>query len=268
MRAFLYSIIITPVILIITHVPYRQLQSANLPIISHKSRINNSIILSSPGGNLHRIALTWIRHTIYRPNKYFKENNLHRVSLYHIERIESKNKLFDRRQFNSCKSRIDRYFTYRFPFQSGEQHLISAGPFGKNVHQNKYAVDFAMPAGTPVLAARDGVVINIKKDGRYGGISPYFESETNYILIRHSDNTIARYLHLMTDGVLVKPDQTVHTGDLIGYSGGTGTVTGAHLHFEVSHTDCNGRVRTIPVAFLTQNYRTVYPARGMIAIGK
>ena len=73
-----------------------------------------------------------------------------------------------------------------------------------------------MPVGTIVTAARAGIVAEIRiksRDGQSG------EGESNWVKIRHADNTIAAYSHLTERGALVKPGDRVEAGQPIGLSG-------------------------------------------------
>lgn len=86
------------------------------------------------------------------------------------------------------------------------------------------AIDIAAPIGTPVIAAADGDVIISKTGGWNGGYG-------NYIVIKHANGTQTLYSHNSRNAVSV--GDSVKQGDVIGYIGVTGKVTGAHLHFEV-----------------------------------
>jgi murein DD-endopeptidase MepM/ murein hydrolase activator NlpD len=108
-----------------------------------------------------------------------------------------------------------------------------------------------MPEGTPVCAARAGVVVSLKQDSDTGGSSIDFDKFNNYITIRHADGTLGHYCHLQKDGCCVKLGQRVNAGDWIAKSGNTGFSSGPHLHFCVFRTK-NGREReSIPVRFRT-----------------
>ena len=87
----------------------------------------------------------------------------------------------------------------------------------RGVHRG---VDMAVPAGTPVLAAADGVV---RLAGRHGGYG-------NLVEVRHADGSETRYAHL--SAILVRAGEPVTQGQVIARAGATGRVTGAHLHFE------------------------------------
>jgi len=69
-----------------------------------------------------------------------------------------------------------------------------------------------------------------------GGAAQSFETQENFIEIRHPDDEYSQYCHLKKDGVVVKIGDTVKAGQLIGYSGATGwlaNVPEPHLHFMV-----------------------------------
>ena len=110
------------------------------------------------------------------------------------------------------------------------------GQFSHADAENRHAVDFAAPVGTPVLAARDGVVMQTEAgfgDAAPGEDEQALESRANFIRILHDDGTMALYAHLQRGGVLARPGQRVRRGDAIGRSGNTGRSTAPHLHFVV-----------------------------------
>ena len=104
----------------------------------------------------------------------------------------------------------------------------------------------------PVYAAEDGTVDQTQDwDGhtRTG-----MQSYGNMVRIRHADyksKTLqTRYAHLSS--YCVKYGQRVKEGEIIGYSGVTGNVFGAHLHFEV----ILGGKRTNPLVWLDNDFTT------------
>lgn len=125
---------------------------------------------------------------------------------------------------------------YRFPLQMAAPR-ITQGYGGQSSHddaENLHAVDFAAPIGTPVLAARAGVVMDVSRGADRGGPMPGSRtSEANAIRILHDDGSMALYAHLDEGGVLVQPGQRVRLGEVIGRSGNTGFSSGPHLHFVV-----------------------------------
>ncbi len=107
-----------------------------------------------------------------------------------------------------------------------EEYSISAG-FGmrrdpvsglRKLHEG---IDFAVPAGTPILATADGVVNVAERKGGYGMC----------VDITHGYNYTTRYAHLSE--ITVEQGQNVKRGDLIGRAGSTGRSSTPHLHYEV-----------------------------------
>jgi murein DD-endopeptidase MepM/ murein hydrolase activator NlpD len=84
-------------------------------------------------------------------------------------------------------------------------------------------VDWAAPAGTPILAAGDGTVERVGREGGYG----------NYVRIRHANGFATAYGHMLRFAAGVEPGVAVKQGQIIGYVGSTGLSTGPHCHFEV-----------------------------------
>ena len=119
--------------------------------------------------------------------------------------------------------------TYRLPFPAGSPVRLLQGYNGSYTHFGplRYSIDWAMPEGTPVLAARGGTVIWTRDEEDRTGAP----SRGNFILIEHADGTVGHYLHFKLGGVLVTVGQTVSAGDRIGLSGNTGKSTQPHLHF-------------------------------------
>jgi murein DD-endopeptidase MepM/ murein hydrolase activator NlpD len=153
---------------------------------------------------------------------------------------------------SSCAKHDDSYI-YQLPYAPGCNFKVTQGYNGSFSHKgsNQYAIDWQMPEGTPVCAARGGVVVKIKDDSSVGGASIKYDPYNNYVLIRHDDGTLGHYCHLRKGGVCVKPGEHVEVGQRIALSGNTGFSSGAHLHFSVFKTK-DGRERiSIPVRFRT-----------------
>jgi murein DD-endopeptidase MepM/ murein hydrolase activator NlpD len=149
---------------------------------------------------------------------------------------------------------------YQLPYLPGDRFIVTQGFNGTYSHKgsNKYAIDWKMPEGTLVCAARSGMVVKTKDDSNQGGPSVKFDRYNNYVLIRHDDGTLAHYCHLRKDSITVKPGQRVMTGEVIARSGNTGFSSGAHLHFCVFKTQ-DGRMReSIPVRFRTSTETAVF----------
>ena len=94
-------------------------------------------------------------------------------------------------------------------------------PYGGYAHFHT-GIDYAAAAGTPVVAAGDGVVIQVG-----AGNSGY----GNYVVIAHGGGINTLYGHLQQAAVAT--GQAVTRGRVIGLEGSTGNSTGPHLHFEM-----------------------------------
>jgi len=126
--------------------------------------------------------------------------------------------------------------TYLLPVETGSWHIDQGwhGSFSHNDAQSNYAIDISVDEGTPVLAARDGMVMQVESDFDKAGLNrEKFAERANVIRILHGDGSMAVYAHLKLDGALVRPGQYVVAGQRIGYSGNTGFSSGPHLHFAV-----------------------------------
>ncbi|HKQ40019.1 MAG TPA: M23 family metallopeptidase [Verrucomicrobiae bacterium] len=158
----------------------------------------------------------------------------------------------------------DNSYVYSLPYAQGATFKVTQGYNGSYSHTGpeQYAIDWKMSPGTPVHAARDGVVVKIKDDSDKGGPDRKFENAANYILIRHADGSIGNYAHLSKAGAKVLLGQKVKAGDLIGLSGNSGFSTGPHLHFAVFKTKNGSERESIPVRFRTLNAAAVTLAEG------
>lgn len=157
------------------------------------------------------------------------------------------------------KADHERGLSYQLPYSKGEEYVVGQGYLGNATHQGKYAIDWDMPEGTPVRAARSGIVMEIEEKFKEGRPDPALKSAANYVKIRHEDGTIGNYVHLKHNGVKVKPGDRVKEGTIIARSGNTGFSTGPHLHFEVYAATRELGRRTIPVEFQT-------PGRGSVQL--
>jgi murein DD-endopeptidase MepM/ murein hydrolase activator NlpD len=83
-------------------------------------------------------------------------------------------------------------------------------------------IDLAVPQGTPVKAAENGVVA-------YAGDE--LKGYGNLVLIRHANNWVTAYAH--NENLLVKRGDKVHRGQVIALAGATGAVSQPELHFEL-----------------------------------
>ena len=150
---------------------------------------------------------------------------------------------------------------YHLPFD-GIEHPVSIsqgrnGPwshFRRGAYDLSNAVDFALPIGSEILSAREGIVLMHYDQGDeyYEGVDPEVGNNlrfmTNQILILHDDGTRALYSHLEKGSVCVRPREPVASGQKIaetGLSGWIGDVP--HLHFQVANENFR---ESLPVEFV------------------
>lgn len=145
----------------------------------------------------------------------------------------------------------DNGYQYHLPFADDKDYRVVQGFDGGYSHQgrSRYALDFAMPIGSAVHAARSGVVIDLKEHNWRGGASRRYAEYANYVVILHSDGTTGEYYHLKRHGAAVSLGDEVQVGQLIGYSGNTGFSSLPHLHFAVYRAKGHGSYESIPISF-------------------
>ena len=83
-------------------------------------------------------------------------------------------------------------------------------------------IDYGAPTGTRVKATADGVVESVSRHNAYG----------NVIVLRHQSKYTTLYGHLSRFAKGLRKGKRVAQGEVIGYVGATGLVTGPHLHYE------------------------------------
>ncbi len=126
--------------------------------------------------------------------------------------------------------------------------MIAQGNCGPYTHAGsiRYAYDFSLAIGRPIVAVRDGVVEDLEERFRDGEDDA--NNAANFVRVLHDDGSVASCVHLRQDGVLVGLGATVSAGEVIAVAGMTGfTGSNPHLHFEVFA--CAEGCDTIPVTF-------------------
>jgi len=156
--------------------------------------------------------------------------------------------------------KMDSNYVYRLPFADDESYRVTQAFNSRYSHKGwqNYSIDFAMCEGSPVYAARGGVVVDFKKDSNLGGRNSKYAKYTNYLIIYHDDGTFSGYLHLQKNGVTVDVGDIVNEGDIIAYSGNTGWTGGPHLHFMVYKAK-NFAFQTIPITFYGKGFDNKEP---------
>ena len=142
--------------------------------------------------------------------------------------------------------------SYRVPYSAGASYAISQTYPDSATHRTRdsmYAIDFAMPVGTDVVAARSGVVFDVASTNFKGGSdADEYSDLANLVRIVHDDGTFAVYAHLNWNTIRVRPGDRVEAGQYIADSGNTGFSSGPHLHFAVQR-NMGMRVDSLPVRF-------------------
>ena len=117
-----------------------------------------------------------------------------------------------------------------WPLQAGEYRITSK--FGYRDNPTKPGeikfhdgLDLGADAGTPILAAADGVIEYVNATDRWGYGYGY------YVKLKHHDGSVTLYAHCSQ--IAVTAEQKVFKGQVIAFVGSTGNSTGEHLHFEV-----------------------------------
>ncbi len=158
--------------------------------------------------------------------------------------------------------RHDSGIRYLPPFPADKSFVVSQGFNGTRTHDSieaRFAVDIPMPIGTPIRAARDGVVMEVDEDFFGAGTDlSKFGSRANSIRVLHSDGTMSVYAHLAPERVFVEPGEVILVGEKIAESGNTGFSTGPHLHFAVQR-NIGMQLESIPFVFMTPAGRAVRP---------
>lgn len=118
---------------------------------------------------------------------------------------------------------------YKIPVLKKGKHKVTS-PFGMRTIWGKkkmhYGIDLVGEGSTLdyIIAFADGVVVASTSSASMG----------QYVRIDHGNGNYTRYLHLKKGSRTVKVGDKVSKGQVLGYMGATGNVTGAHLHFDIS----------------------------------
>lgn len=155
--------------------------------------------------------------------------------------------------------------TYAYPWAKKKKFRIDNAFNGYGAHQGDwaYAVDFKMPEGTDICAAREGTVIQTEVKFSQGGNDPSLGDKANFIYIQHSDGSIGRYLHIRQNGALVKVNAKVKAGQKIAKSGNVGWSTDPHLHFDIIVPKEGGGYKTVPFKFRSPQGKLIEPKLGL-----
>lgn len=141
---------------------------------------------------------------------------------------------------------------YRLPFALATSFAVSQSFPDVVTHRDPssaHAIDFVMPVGTPIYAARAGTVIEVASDFYDSGLDSAVDGpRANVVRVLHDDGTMALYAHLSWNSIRVVPGDRVARGEYLADSGNTGFSSGPHLHFVVQRNR-GGAIVSVPVEF-------------------
>ena len=158
----------------------------------------------------------------------------------------------------------DDAYQYRLPYGEQVTYPVIQGYGARLSHRGAehYTVDFGMPIGTPIYAARDGVVALAEDSHDVGCWREECGRLANFVVLLHSDGTTGEYFHLLRGSVQVRLGERVARGSLLAFSGNTGYTTAPHLHFGVYRTERDGRTQSLAVRFTTREGAIREPREG------
>ena len=155
-------------------------------------------------------------------------------------------------------------YLYQLPYAEGTSYRVLQGFGSRFSHRGieQYAIDFKMSVGTPVHAARGGIVARVVESNDKGCWEDGCGRYANFIVVMHDDGTTGEYYHLQQDGALVDIGDTVVAGQKIGLSGNTGHSALPHLHFAVYRATRSGLPQSVPISFVSADGIVYRPRQG------
>lgn len=156
-------------------------------------------------GATYQENMTMVKHTAFR----FKN------SFGNIEYYDINGNSLSERKFNLHP--MKKYARISSHFNPKRRHPIT----GRIRPHN--GTDYAAVTGTPIYASADGRISFKGKNGGFG----------NMVKIAHPNGVETLYAHMSRYNNKYSTGDKVKSGDLIGYVGATGAVTGPHLHYEL-----------------------------------
>jgi murein DD-endopeptidase MepM/ murein hydrolase activator NlpD len=158
----------------------------------------------------------------------------------------------------------DDQYLYRLPYADGVSFPIIQGYGAKLSHHGgeRFTLDFGMPVGTPVHAAREGVVVLVEDSHELGCAREECGRFANFVVVLHSDGTTGEYFHLERGSAQVRAGQRVARGEWLARSGNTGFSTAPHLHFGVYRAERDLTTVSVAVRFDTSRGAVGAPRSG------
>lgn len=161
---------------------------------------------------------------------------------------------------------------FRIPFLPNQSVTVcqsSDGIQSTHIGGRVNAIDFCTKEKTPIVAAKDGVVIKVIQDFTESGLNPVLLNKANKIEILHEDGLISSYVHIFTNSSNVNVGDKVKRGQQIALVGSIGYSSGPHLHFEIleglTKLNINNQLRNvIPAKFFSIENEEVKIRSGFI----
>lgn len=184
-------------------------------------QINNfNTLIKEAGSKVNEYDLEIEKRENYIKNLIAKAERARKARLAELKRLARlrANSKYNTSTANNSKLGLiwpmpsSRYITSGFGYRN--EVMPGSGSFHNGI-------DIAVNAGTPIIAAKAGVVIG----------ASYHWSMGNYVIIDHGDGVHTVYMH--SSKLLVSVGSSVNQGDTIALVGTTGMSTGPHLHFSV-----------------------------------
>ena len=159
----------------------------------------------------------------YRIGSIIAANFTHNNTLYDAYYYRSANHsgYYDSKGKGTQKALLKAPFKYSQRISSGYSHNRFHPVLKKNMPH--YGIDYVAPLGTPVMTVGDGTIIEARYRGANG----------NIVKVKHNSIYVTAYLHLNGFAKGIKLGAKVKQGQIIGYVGRTGRVTGVHLDYRM-----------------------------------
>jgi murein DD-endopeptidase MepM/ murein hydrolase activator NlpD len=157
----------------------------------------------------------------------------------------------------------DDAYLYRLPYGNHVSYAVLQSYGSRLSHRGaeQFTVDFRMPEGTLVHAAREGIVALVEDSHAVACWSAGCGRFANFVVVVHEDGTTGEYYHLARGSAMVAVGDDVARGQALARSGNTGYTTGPHLHFGVYRASLSG-AQSIAVRFLARVGIVGYPRTG------
>jgi murein DD-endopeptidase MepM/ murein hydrolase activator NlpD len=158
----------------------------------------------------------------------------------------------------------DDSYLYRLPYGDRVSYAVLQTYGSRLSHRGpeQFTVDFGMGEGTPVHAARGGVVALVEDSQAQACWAQGCGRLANYVVVVHADGTTGQYYHLAPGSALVAVGDDVVPGQPLARSGNTGYSTVPHLHFGVYRAEAGGSTQSIAVRFQARGGVVLEPRAG------